>query len=86
MGKCTDCGTNFVSSPEQPAADALCKYCEIAQLKADNAKLRKALVGFVGADTEEELKGMEILIQNSTHSAEERMIAVTAIRVLRETL
>lgn len=86
MGKCTKCGTNFVGTPENPPADALCKYCEIEQLKADNARLRKALVGLVGADTEQELQGMEILMQNSTHSTDDRMAVITAIRALRETL
>lgn len=33
MGKCVKCGTNFVGTPETPAPDGLCKYCEIEQLR-----------------------------------------------------
>jgi hypothetical protein len=84
MGKCIKCGTNFVGTPEQPPADALCKYCEIEQLKADNAKLRKALVGLVGADGNE-LDGMEALIRISPVPDEDRAVTINAIHALRET-
>lgn len=40
MGKCIKCGTSFVGTPENPPVDALCKYCEIDQLKADLAAER----------------------------------------------
>jgi hypothetical protein len=42
MGKCIKCGTNFVGTPEQPPADALCKYCEIEVLKATIEHYRKS--------------------------------------------
>lgn len=34
MSQCTECGTNFVGTPENPPQTGLCKYCEIKQLRA----------------------------------------------------
>lgn len=33
MGKCVNCGTNFVGTAENPPKDGLCRYCELDQLK-----------------------------------------------------
>jgi hypothetical protein len=85
MGKCIKCGSNFVGTPEQPPSDGLCKYCEIDQLKADNAKLRKALVGLVGVDTKPELEVMEGIIRGSAIPDEDRMNTINAIHALRDT-
>ncbi len=86
MGKCSKCGTNFVGTPENPPMDGLCRYCEMDVLKSDNAKLRKVLVGLVGADGPE-LDGMEALIRISPHaSVEDRAITINAIHALRDTL
>lgn len=43
MGNCIKCGTNFVGTPENPPADALCKYCEIDRLKAEVERLTMEL-------------------------------------------
>lgn len=59
---------------------------EVRQLRTDNTKLRKALVGLVGADGLE-LDGMEALIRISPHAPEEdRAVTINAIHALRETL
>lgn len=87
MGKCTKCGTNFIGTPEQPPSDGLCHYCERDQLKADNAKLRKALVGLVDADGKEELDMMEMhLLDMPDPEESNRKVALIAIKALRETL
>ena len=74
-----------MGTPENPPADALCKYCEIDQLKSDNAKLRKALVGLIGTDGKE-LDSMEALIRIIPHAPDEdRAVTINAIHALRET-
>lgn len=49
MGKCVKCGTNFIGTPEHPAKDGLCKYCEIEQLKAERDEARAASATMPGA-------------------------------------
>jgi len=34
MSKCVNCGTNFVTIPEQPMPDQLCKFCQIEIYRA----------------------------------------------------
>lgn len=63
------------------AAEGLC-----GDLKDDNAKLRAALVGLIGADGEE-LDGMEALIRISPHAPDsDRIVTINAIHALRDTL
>lgn len=64
------------------------KACEkhpMRKLEADNAKLRKALVGLVGADTKAELEGMEAAIRVLPVPDEDRMNTINAIHALRDT-
>jgi hypothetical protein len=90
MNKCVKCGANFVGTPENPPTEnRLCKYCEIEQLKADNAKLRKALVGLVDADGAQDLDMMELHILDMTKADGDepnRRVTLAAIKALRETL
>lgn len=44
MGKCTKCGTKFVGTAANPPKDGLCHFCERDELKADNSRLREALM------------------------------------------
>ncbi len=55
------------------------------KLQADNAKLRKALVGLVGADTKAELEEMEAAIRLLAAPDEDRMNTINAIHALRDT-
>jgi len=86
MGKCIKCGTNFVGTPENPPPDGLCKYCQIDALKADNSKLRKALVGLVGADSKGELEKTEAALRMLPVPDEDRVNTINAIHALRDTL
>lgn len=43
MARCTKCGANFFSTPEQPPSDGLCKSCEIEELKTRVQTLTVAL-------------------------------------------
>lgn len=43
MGKCINCGSNFVGTTANPPGDSLCRYCERDELKQRVATLEKAL-------------------------------------------
>ncbi len=45
MGKCTKCGTNFISTPEQPCPDVICVRCELDILRAETKMLYQKLRG-----------------------------------------
>ena len=46
---CAKCGTGFVGIPERPIPpNTICKYCEIAALKEENARLRADLLHLRG--------------------------------------
>ena len=59
---------------------------QIQKLELDRAKLRKALVGLVGADTKEELEGIECAMRLLPMPDEDRMHTINAIHALRDTL
>lgn len=86
MGKCTKCGTNFVGTAANPPPDGLCRYCERDALKAENAKLRKALAELVGADGAKELDEMELGLRVMPGIEADKIAAVNAIHALRDTL
>jgi hypothetical protein len=58
---------------------------EIERLKANNHKLRVALVGLVGSDDAKELDGMEAMIRISQVPEEDRVNTINAINILRQT-
>jgi len=43
MSECTQCGTKFVGTPENPPQPGLCKYCEIMLLKEQVSELEQQL-------------------------------------------
>lgn len=55
---------------------------ELAEARADAERLRAALVGMVGVDTESELKGMALIIEKNEHSQDEKKIALDAVAAL----
>lgn len=82
MGKCTKCGTNFIGTPESPPADGLCHYCERDALKAENARLRKALEGIVQADTRDDLLRMALIIRKAPVCDMDKAVILNAIHAL----
>lgn len=58
----------------------------LAQLVAENERLRKALVGLVGADTKAELEQMEAVIRIAPVPDVDRMNTINAIQALLQTL
>ena len=55
------------------------------QLEADNAKLRKALIGLVGAEKTEELAQMEHAIRMLPAPDEDKANTINAIHAIRDT-
>ena len=65
------------------------KVCEkhpMRESEAKVAKLRSALIGLVGASTEEELKVMEGIIRSSPVPDADKVAMINAINVIMETL
>lgn len=89
---CVYCGHEYPEGTPPHGAKILTdhiKVCEkhpMRKLEIDNAKLRKALVGLVGADTKVELEGMEAAIHVLPVSDEDRMTALNALHALRDTI
>ena len=89
---CVYCGHEYPEGTPPSGAKVLTehiKVCEkhpMRQVELEKAKLRKALVGLVGADTKEELEGMEIAIRSMPVPDEDRMNTINAIHALRDTL
>lgn len=89
---CIYCGKAYPPGTPSHGSQVLTdhiKVCEKHPLRAAeaaNAKLRKALVGLVGADTKEELEGMEAAIRVLPVPDEDRMNTINAIHALRDTL
>ncbi len=88
---CVYCGQAYPEGTPPHGAQILTdhiKICEkhpMRKLEADNTKLRKALVGLVGADTKAELEGMEAAIRVLPVPDEDRMNTINAIHALRDT-
>ena len=89
---CVYCGHEYPEGTPPHGAQILTdhiKVCEqhpMRKLELDCAKLRKALVGLVGADTKTELEGMEAAIRVLPVPDEDRMNTINAIHALRDTL
>ncbi len=64
----------------------ICDKHPMRKIEQDNLRLRKALVGLVGADTKAELEGMEVAIRVMPVSDEDRMNTINAIHALRDTI
>jgi len=88
---CVYCGHQYPEGTPPHGAQILTdhiKVCEkhpMRKLEQDNSKLRKALVGLVGADTPKELEGMEAAIRVLPVPDEDRMNTINAIHALRDT-
>ena len=89
---CVYCGMAYPEGTPPHGSQILTdhiKGCEkhpMKKLVENNAKLRKALVGLVGADTKGELDQMEIYLRASPLPDIDRMITINAIDALRDTL
>ena len=59
---------------------------EIDELRAENARLRPALVGLIGADSEQELRQMEATMRLLPAPEEDKAVSINAIHALLATL
>jgi chromosome segregation ATPase len=78
--------TAYVSVTDQLSAEmgrAEILQNELAAARAEVTRLRKALVGIVGADTPEELDQMEAVIRMAPAPAEDKAASIDAIHALR---
>lgn len=82
---CVYCGHEYPVDAPVHGAKVLTDHIKTCE-KHPMAKLRRALVGVVGADTAEELDQMEKFIQSMPFLGEDQPITFNAIRALRETL
>lgn len=64
----------------------VCEKHPMRKLEADNAKLRRGLVGLVGFDTRPELEALEVSMRLLPIPDEDRMNTINAIHALRDTL
>ena len=64
----------------------ICEKHPMRKLEANYSLVRKALVGLVGADTKEELDGMELAMRGLHAPDKDRMLFINAIDALRDTL
>jgi len=59
---------------------------EIDELRNENARLRSALVGLIGADSEQELRQMEATMRLLPAPEEDKAVSINAIHALLATL
>lgn len=89
---CVFCGAPYPSGTPTHGAQILTEHIRVCEkhpmrkLESDNAKLRSALVGLVGADTKEELEGMEGAIRLLPMPERDRAQTLNAIHALLDTL
>ena len=62
------------------------KQAEIDELRNENARLRSALVGLIGADSEQELRQMEATMRLLPAPEEDKAVSINAIHALLATL
>lgn len=88
---CAYCGIAYPADTPTSGSKILTnhiKICEKHPLRAAEAKiakLRSALVSFVGVDGKKKLQEMESVIRASEASAEEKAVAIEAIKALMDT-
>ena len=63
-----------------------CMQAEIDELRQENARLRSALVGLIGADNEQELRQMEATMRLLPAPEEDKAVSINAIHALLATL
>jgi hypothetical protein len=88
---CVYCGKEYPQGTPAWGSQVLTdhiKVCEkhpMRQLEADNAKLRKALIGLVGAEKPEELAQMEHAIRMLPAPDADKASTINALHAIRDT-
>lgn len=88
---CVYCGTEYPEGTPAHGAQILTdhiKVCEkhpMRQVESDKAKLRRALVGLIGAESRMELEQMAVVIRALPMPDADRINTINAINALLET-
>lgn len=89
---CVYCGMEYPNNTPSWNSEVLtdhirnCEKHPMRKLEENNAKLRKALIGLVGVETEDELKNMEAMIRAAPIPDVDKMVTINAITALIDTL
>jgi hypothetical protein len=89
---CVYCGHEYPQNTPSAGSEVLTehiKVCErhpLRKAEADIALLRSALVGLIGADTEQELREMEAMMRLLPAPEADKVASINGIRALLATL
>ena len=89
---CVYCGHEYPQDTPAHGSQELTEHIKICErhpmrkAKADVAVLRSALVGLIGADTEQELREMEAMMRLLPAPEADKIVSVNAIEALLATL
>jgi hypothetical protein len=89
---CVYCGMEYPQDTPAWGSEVLTEHIKVCEkhpmrkAEADIAKLRKALVGMVGVETEEELKLIEATVRVLPAPEVDKIASINAITALLETM
>lgn len=89
---CVYCGHEYPQDTPAHGSQELTEHIKICErhpmrkAKADVAVLRSALVGLIGADTEQELREMEAMMRLLPAQEADKIASINAIQALLATL
>ena len=88
---CVYCGHEYPQDTPAAGAQILTdhiKVCEkhpLRKAEATIAKLRRALIGLVGAESKEELEGIELVLRTATINEHDKASTLNAVHALLDT-
>jgi len=88
---CVYCGHEYPQDTPAAGAQILTdhiKVCEkhpLRKAEATIAKLRRALIGLVGAESKEELEGIELVLRTATINERDKASTLNAVHALLDT-
>ncbi len=82
---CAECGEEYAADLNHPTIELPEKHplrIRAEKAERDREVLRTALVGLVGASTQDELEAMEAVIRLTPQPAQDKAVAIDAIHAL----
>ena len=89
---CVYCGHEYPQDTKASGSQVLtdhirvCEKHPMRKAEDDIAMLRAALAGLIGAEAEDELRQMEVIMPMTTAPEEDKAVAINAIRALLATM
>ena len=89
---CVYCGHDYPQNTPSAGSEVLTEHIKVCprhpmrKAEADIALLRSALVGLIGADTEQELREMEAMMRLLPAPEADKVVSINGIRALLATL